>query len=169
MFLFAEDLTSFYATLYGGLIIGLLFDINRCLKSNFKILKYFSEIFNVIFWVLVTLIIFITVNAIESFNLRYYHFVALSIGFLLYYNTISKFILKILNTIIGFIVSLIKKTIIYISAVSESLYYMVIYILHFLLDIVFFIPNLFLAIKKVIKRKPRIKLKVNKKSIKKHR
>ena len=29
-----------------------------------------------------TVIIFITVNAIESFDLRYYHFVALLIGFL---------------------------------------------------------------------------------------
>ena len=34
---FTEDLSSFYATIYGGLAIGLLFDINRSLKSNFKI------------------------------------------------------------------------------------------------------------------------------------
>ena len=26
---FTEDLSSFYATIYGGLLIGLLFDINR--------------------------------------------------------------------------------------------------------------------------------------------
>ena len=82
---FTEDLSSFYATIYGGLAIGLLFDINRSLKSNFKILKYFSIVFNIIFWILATIIIFITVNAIESFDLRYYHFVALLIGFLLYY------------------------------------------------------------------------------------
>ena len=112
---FTEDLSSFYATIYGGLAIGLLFDINRSLKSNFKILKYFSIVFNIIFWILATIIIFITVNAIESFDLRYYHFVALLIGFLLYYNTISKFVLKMLNKIIGFIVFLIKKTIIYQS------------------------------------------------------
>ena len=37
---FTQDLSSFYATIYGGLIIGLLFDINRAFKSNFKILKY---------------------------------------------------------------------------------------------------------------------------------
>ena len=43
---FTGDVSSFYATIYGGLIIGLLFDINRSLKSNFKILKYFS-IYNV--------------------------------------------------------------------------------------------------------------------------
>jgi len=160
---FTQDLSSFYATIYGGLIIGLLFDVNRALKTNFKILKYFSIVFNIIFWILATITIFITINAIESFDLRYYHFAALLIGFLLYYNTVSKFVLKFINTIIGFIVSLIKNTIIYLGAISESLYYMVIYIVHFLLDTIFFIPNLFLATKKVIKRKSRIKLKVNKK------
>ncbi len=161
---FTEDVSSFYATIYGGLIIGLLFDINRSLKSNFKILKYFYIVFNIIFWALSTIIIFITINAIESFNLRYYHFVALFIGFILYYITISKFILKILNTIIGSIVFLIKKTAIYIALISESFYYMFVYILHFILDIIFFIPNLFSFTKKVIKRKNRIKLKVKKKS-----
>ena len=161
---FTQDISSFYATIYGGLIIGLLFDINRALKSNFKILKYFSIVINIMFWIFVTIIIFITINAIESFDLRYYHFVALLIGFLLYYNTISKFILIIITRIIGFIVYSIKKTTIYISAVSESLYYMIIYILHFLLDAIFFIPNLFSTTKKVIKRKHRIKLKLNKKN-----
>jgi len=160
---FTQDLSSFYATIYGGLIIGLLFDVNRALKTNFKILKYFSIVFNIIFWILATITIFITINAIESFDLRYYHFAALLIGFLLYYNTVSKFVLKFINMIIGFIISVIKNTIIYLGAISESLYYMVIYIVHFLLDTIFFIPNLFLATKKVIKRKSRIKLKVNKK------
>ena len=161
---FTEDAISFYATIYGGLIIGLLFDVNRSLKSNFKILKCFSVVFDIVFWVLATAIIFITINAIESFDLRYYHFVALIIGFILYYNTISKFILKILNTILRSIVLLIKNTIIYIGLISESLYYMFIYIIHFTLDVIFFIPNLFLATKKVIKRKHRIKLKIKKKS-----
>ena len=161
---FTEDAISFYATIYGGLIIGLLFDINRSLKSNFKILKCFSVVFDIVFWVLATAIIFITINAIESFDLRYYHFMALIIGFILYYNTISKFILKILNTILRSIVLLIKNTIIYIGLISESLYYMFIYIIHFTLDVIFFIPNLFLATKKVIKRKHRIKLKIKKKS-----
>lgn len=161
---FTEDAISFYATIYGGLIIGLLFDINRSLKTNFKILKCFSVVFDIVFWVLATAIIFITINAIESFDLRYYHFVALFIGFILYYNTISKFILKILNIIIRSIVLLIKNTVIYIGLISESLYYMFIYIIHFTLDVMFFIPNLFLSTKKVIKRKHRIKLKIKKKS-----
>lgn len=161
---FTQDVEAFYITIYGGIIIGILFDLYRSLKSNFKVIKYFSVVFDVIFWILATVVIFITVNFIDSFYLRYYHFVALFIGFILYYITISKFILKILNTIIGSIVFLIKKTAIYIALISESFYYMFVYILHFILDTIFFIPNLFSFTKKVIRRKNRIKLKVKKKS-----
>ena len=161
---FIEDVNIFYLTLYGGIAIGLIFDLYRALRSNFKIVRKISLVFDVIFWFLITIVIFTTINLLEKFDLRYYHFVALLIGFLLYYNTISKFVLKMLNKIIGFIVFLIKKTIIYISVVSESLYYMVVYTIHLLLDTIFFIPNLFSATKKVIKRKHRIKLKVNKKA-----
>ena len=161
---FIEDVNIFYLTLYGGIAIGLIFDLYRALRSNFKIVRKISLVFDVIFWFLITIVIFTTINLLEKFDLRYYHFVALLIGFLLYYNTISKFVLKMLNKIIGLIVFLIKKTIIYISVVSESLYYMVVYTIHLLLDTIFFIPNLFSATKKVIKRKHRIKLKVNKKA-----
>lgn len=161
---FTQDVEAFYITIYGGIIIGILFDLYRSLKSNFKVIKYFSVVFDVLFWILATVVIFITVNFIDSFYLRYYHFVALFIGFILYYITISKFILKILNTIIGSIVFLIKKTAIYIALISESFYYMFVYILHFILDTIFFIPNLFSFTKKVIRRKNRIKLKVKKKS-----
>ena len=161
---FTQDVEAYYITIYGCIIIGILFDLYRSLKSNFKVIKYFSVVFDILFWILATVVIFITVNFIDSFYLRYYHFVALFIGFILYYITLSKFILKILNTIIGSIVFLIKKTAIYIALISESFYYMFVYILHFILDTIFFIPYLFSFTKKVIRRKNRIKLKVKKKS-----
>lgn len=139
---FTQDASAFYATIYGGLIIGLLFDMYRVIKSNFKAIKYVSLIFDALFWILVTLVIFITVDAIDSFKLRYYHFVALFIGFILYYNTISKFILSIMNKIISFITKLIKKTILYIVNISNNLYYVIIYSIHFLFDMIFYIPSI---------------------------
>ena len=145
---FTQDAVSFYGTIYGGIIIGLLFDINRAIKNNFKILKKISLIFDIVFWILATLIIFITVNAIESFDLRYYHFIALFVGFILYYNTVSKFVLYVIGTTI----SIIKKIIItiykYIRNTLEGLYYIVVYFIHLFYDIIFFIPNIFLNISK---------------------
>lgn len=159
---FTQDVICFYVTIYGGIIIGLLFDVYRALKSNFKIIKHCSLFFDALFWFLTTIIIFITINTIESFELRYYHFVALFIGFILYYNTISKFILTIINKIISFLTNLFKKTIKYIVSISNNLYYVIIYSLHFLFDIIFYIPNIFLATKRFVKRKSIGKLKIKK-------
>ena len=36
---FIEDINIFYLTLYGGIVIGLLFDLYRSLRTNFKIVK----------------------------------------------------------------------------------------------------------------------------------
>lgn len=153
---FTQDASAFYATIYGGLIIGLLFDMYRVIKSNFKVFKYISLVFDALFWILVTLVIFVTVDAIESFELRYYHFVALFIGFVLYYNTISKLVLTIMNKIISFITKFLGKTIHYIVSISNNLYYVIIYSIHFLFDMIFYIPSVLFNYKN--------KRKTNKKS-----
>lgn len=159
---FTQDVSYFYATIYGGIIIGLLFDIYKVFKINFKVIKYCSLFFDTLFWILTTIIIFITINAIESFELRYYHFVALFIGFILYYNTISKFVLTAMNKVIYFITNLFKKTVKYIVSISNNLYYVIIYSLHLLFDIIFYIPNMFLVTKRFVKRKSIRKLKIKK-------
>lgn len=164
MSFFTEDLISFYGTIYGGLIIGLLFDVNRVIKNNFKFIKVFYGIFDVIFWFIVTLLSFILINAVEAFDLRYYHFVALFMGFFIYYKTISKFILGFLNIIISTIVKVISRTIKYILKFSESIYYVLIYIIHLIYDFLFFLPSFFSKNKRVKKTKSRINLKIKKKA-----
>ena len=89
---FTEDVVVFFATIYGGISIGVLFDLYRACKSNFNVIKTFSILFDIVFWIVVTALIFITINVAESFNLRYYHFVALLCGFIIYYNTVSKLV-----------------------------------------------------------------------------
>ena len=166
---FTQDASAFYATIYGGLIIGLLFDMYRVIKSNFKVFKYISLVFDALFWILVTLVIFVTVDAIESFELRYYHFVALFIGFVLYYNTISKLVLTIMNKIIYFITKFLGKTIHYIVSISNNLYYVIIYSIHFLFDMILYIPSVLLNHKR--KRKfskksmPKKKSKIRRKRV----
>ena len=150
---FIEDINIFYVTLYGGIFIGLLFDFYRAFKNNFKILKYISFVFDVIFWIVVTAFIFIVVNAVEKFDLRYYHFVALFLGFILYYNTISKYILIFFNKIISFITGLFKKTIHYIVSFFNNLYYILIYSIHFIFDIICYIPTIFFTSKRRRKNK----------------
>ena len=84
---FTQDLGAFFATIYGGIFIGILFDLYRACKKNFNAIKIFSLFYDILFWIIVTGLVFITVNVIDSFYLRYYHFIALFIGFFIYYNT----------------------------------------------------------------------------------
>lgn len=159
---FIEDLNVFYATIYGGIIIGFLFDINRSVKNNFKCIRKISFIFDIIFWILATLVTFIIINAVEKFQLRYYHFIALILGFILYYNTISRFILKFNNIIIRFIKLSVKKIIMLIVTTIENLYYIVVYTIHFLFDFIFYIPNIILMVKRKITKKSCVKKKLKK-------
>ena len=159
---FTQDLSAFYATIYGGIAVGLLFDIYRSFRQNFKLIRYMSLLFDALFWVVVTILTFITINAVENFNLRYYHMVALFIGFLIYYSTISKIVLAGFNKLIFFITNLFKKTVHYIVGILNNLYYVIIYSLHLLFDIIFYIPNMFLATRKYIKRKSMGRLKIKK-------
>jgi len=156
---FIQDMNVFYATIYGGILIGILFDINRSLKENFKIIKKTSFILDVLFWIVITLIVFIVVNTISKFQLRYYHFVALAVGFILYYNTISKFILKFNNIVIGFIKLLIKKIILNLVTILENLYYIIVYSIHLLFDIIFYIPSIIFTIGRKSSRRPLVKRK----------
>lgn len=150
---FIEDLNIFYLTLYGGIAIGLLFDFYRTLRRNFKIVKKLSLLFDIIFWILITIVIFITINILERFDLRYYHFVALFLGFILYYNTISKYILMVFNKLISFITCLFEKTVHYIVGFFNNLYYIIIYSIHLIFDIICYIPNIFSSTKKKRKKK----------------
>jgi len=159
---FTEDVVVFLTTIYGGIIIGLIYDFYRATKKNFKVPKLFTIIHDTLFWIVVTMLVFVTINVVESFDLRYYHFVALFIGFILYYNTISKFILTAMNKVVYFITNLFKKTVKYIVSISNNLYYVIIYSLHFLFDIIFYIPNIFLATTRFVKRKSIGKLKIKK-------
>ncbi|CEN91096.1 spore cortex biosynthesis protein YabQ [Paraclostridium sordellii] len=148
-----QDLGAFFATAYGGIAIGILFDLYRAFKNNFNILKIFSLFYDVIFWLLVTGLVFITINVIESFDLRYYHFIALFIGFLIYYNTVSKLILRVLNKLIKSIIYIVKQILVNIGKISVNLYYVIIYSIHFLFDTIFYIPNLLISIFKFLKIK----------------
>lgn len=159
---FIQDLNVFYTTIYGGLAIGFLFDINRSLKNNFKFINKLSFLFDILFWILVTLTIFIVVSATSKFELRYYHFIALVVGFVLYYNTISKFILKFNNVVISFLKSFIKKLVLSIVGILENLYYTIVYSLHLLFDMIFYIPSVIFTKKGKSSKKPLVKKKTKK-------
>ncbi|HSQ33685.1 MAG TPA: spore cortex biosynthesis protein YabQ [Peptostreptococcaceae bacterium] len=158
---FTEDIAVFLTTIYGGIIIGLIYDFYRATKKNFKIPKLFTIIHDIVFWIVVTILVFVTINVVESFDLRYYHFVALGIGYVIYLNTISKYILLFFTKLLSLITSTIVTIVKYLVAILINLYYVTIYSIHLLFDIIFYIPNLILNFRG--KQKSKVKIKKPKK------
>jgi spore cortex biosynthesis protein YabQ len=158
---FTEDIAVFLTTIYGGIIIGIIYDFYRATKKNFKIPKLFTIIHDTAFWIVITILVFVTINLIESFDLRYYHFVALGIGYLIYLNTISKYILLFFTKLLYLITSTIVTVVKYLVAILINLYYVTIYSIHLLFDIIFYIPNLILNLRG--KQKSKLKIKKPKK------
>ena len=154
---FTEDIVIFLTTIYGGIIIGLIYDFYRATKNNFKIPKLFTIVHDTLFWIVITILVFVTINVVESFDLRYYHFVALGIGYLIYLNTISKYILLFFTKLIYLITKTIVTIVKYLVTILVNLYYVTIYTIHLLFDIIFYIPNLIVNFRARSKNKPKIK------------
>ena len=48
---FIEDVNIFYLTLYGGIVIGILFDFYRVLRRNYKVVRRISIVFDIICYI----------------------------------------------------------------------------------------------------------------------
>ena len=105
-----------------GICIGLIYDIFRVLRKNFHTSDLITQIEDVIFLVFSG---FLVLNSILKFNngeVRFYLFMAIFLGILLYFLTISKpyviiinVIVKFCKNILVFIIKLIKIPYIFIK------------------------------------------------------
>ena len=90
-----------------GIFIGLLFDFFRILRKSFKTINLITYIEDILFWVLTGLSIIFSMYYFSGGNLRFFMFLGLFFGIIMYILTLSKLIIKISI----FIISIIKKTI----------------------------------------------------------
>ena len=105
-----------------GVIIGLIFDFFRILRKSFKTSNLMTSIQDIIFWIITGIsVIFFMYNFSDGI-IRFYMFLSLLFGFIIYILAISQYIIKIfvyiiktvktiLNSIIKFITYPLKKII----------------------------------------------------------
>lgn len=82
-----------------GILICMFYDIFRALRKAFKTKNIFIYLEDLIFWTVVGTVLIIEILHFNSGELRFYIFLGIVIGCLIYLLTISKFILKILTNI----------------------------------------------------------------------
>lgn len=92
-----------------GIIIGLIFDIFRILRRSFKTADIVTYIEDILFWLITGILILYTIFVFNYGEIRFFMFVGIFLGAMLYMLLISRYIIKISVTAIEFI----KKTILF--------------------------------------------------------
>ncbi len=105
-----------------GVIIGLIFDFFRILRKSFKTSNLMTSIQDIIFWIITGISVIFFMYNFSDGTIRFYMFLSLLFGFIIYILAISQYIIKIfvyiiktvktiLNSIIKFITYPLKKII----------------------------------------------------------
>ena len=105
------ELHIFLTSIYGGIIGGLVYDIYRSIRYNYKRSKFVTYIQDFLFWLVMTYIFFSILIKINWGEIRGYIILGFLIGLVIYMVTFSKFIYPITTKLIGLIKGVIKNTI----------------------------------------------------------
>ena len=120
-----EQIHSFFIFILIGMLISIIFDIFRILRKTFKTADIITYIEDIIFWIVTLLIIIFSIFLFNNGELRFYLFISMLIGILIYMLFISKYFI----TINVFIINFIKKifyNILHILSKPIKLFYRVI-------------------------------------------
>lgn len=113
-----------------GCIIGLLFDFFRILRKSFKTSNLVTYIEDILFWILTGFLVLYSIFTFNNGEIRFFIFLGIAIGILLYMLIFSNYVIKINVYIIGIIKKItiaIGKIIIYpiriIINVSKKIFF----------------------------------------------
>ena len=83
-----------------GIIIGLLFDFFRVIRKNFKTSDFITLMEDIAFLILTSFLIIFSIIRINGGEVRFYLFLGIFFGILIYSLTISNLCVIILNVIV---------------------------------------------------------------------
>lgn len=86
-----------------GVLIGIIFDIFRILRKTIKTSDFVTYIEDFLFWIITSIVLFYSIFTYNNGEIRFFMFLAVILGFVLYLFTISSYLIKInvkiINTI----------------------------------------------------------------------
>ena len=94
-----------------GIVIGLLFDFFRILRRTFKTKDIITYIQDILFWILTGLLLLYSIFTFSNGEVRFYMFLAVFCGCLIYMLLFSKYFININVKIILIIKKIIKAII----------------------------------------------------------
>lgn len=95
----------FLATVYGGLITGIIYDVYRTLRRALRAGRFVTAIFDILFSLCALTVIAGVLFTVNSGEIRLYTFFGFTLGFFIYIIGISHFI----NYLFGKVCECLKK------------------------------------------------------------
>ncbi|SHK07519.1 spore cortex biosynthesis protein YabQ [Anaerobranca californiensis DSM 14826] len=94
--------------LFWGVILGIIFDIYRFLVPTQKVKGIVQYILDFLFWIVVIVTTFVVLIFANYGEVRLYLIMGMTLGFILYFKTLSKLVIKILTFIRTTIIKIYK-------------------------------------------------------------
>lgn len=99
-FSLAREAYVFLASTLCGVCIGIVYDLMRTVRSFSKPSASMTDVFDIIFWFLASIIMFFTIHHINAGKMRWYEFLGAFLGAVLYFLSLSNFFRYILCNIV---------------------------------------------------------------------
>ena len=109
---FNSQIGIFLIYFIAGVIICLIYDIFRALRKTVKTPDFVTYIEDTIFWILVATFLIYLIFILSSGEIRFFMFIAICLGGIAYYFTLSKYFMNISVYVQSFVKAIVKKLII---------------------------------------------------------
>ena len=106
---FNSQIGIFLIYLIAGVLICLLYDIFRAVRKTVKTPDLVTYIEDTIFWILVAIFLIYLIFVLNSGEIRFFMFIAICLGGIVYYFTLSKYFMNISVHILTFVKIIVKK------------------------------------------------------------
>lgn len=113
-----------------GLLIGFLFDIFRILRISFKTKDFVTYIEDILFWIITGIIVLYSVFVFNNGEIRFFIFLGIIIGIILYMTIFSTYIIKVNVSIIKILKKLFENTLkiikipfIYVGKITKKIFF----------------------------------------------
>lgn len=97
-----HEMMVLFGTFLGGIVLGLVFDLFRILRKNFKCADKLLWLQDVLMWAVMLAVVYITLFITNDGKIRWYVFVGFITGVAIYMVTVSAFVMKISTAVICF-------------------------------------------------------------------
>ena len=98
-----HELFVLLGTFIGGLVLGIIFDVFRIYRKNFKSASSFVWLQDILMWAVMLAVVYITVFITNSAEIRWYEFAGFGAGIAVYMVMLSSFVVAVSSAVICFV------------------------------------------------------------------